>query len=300
MLAGVQLFSLRKYLKDEAGYERVFSRVHEMGAEVVQLSGGKPVPAEFIRGLTEKYSLPVCVTHDNFDRLQNDLAGLVKEHRTYGCDALGIGIGQAQLLVHGQPILQTDDAKHGAGEQMAGDDVASQPSRQWMRCAATSVEHGIEVVLRALIILVPPLAERRHIVRGNGAYRAIGVLAQVTEPHVGVFGHALYLQAEYLEVFQHPWNAVGHHAQVFRAYQHACGLHQSRQLAHGLPIPELVVAAIEIVIVKAVEGLFVAVVQALVDEIVLRGDARMEKVGVFPVAQEEHVTDKGIEPVTQP
>ena len=92
MLAGVQLFSLRKYLKDEAGYERVFSRVHEMGAEVVQLSGGKPVPAEFIRGLTEKYSLPVCVTHDNFDRLQNDLAGLVKEHRTYGCDALGIGM----------------------------------------------------------------------------------------------------------------------------------------------------------------------------------------------------------------
>ena len=92
MLAGVQLFSLRKYLKGEAGYERVFSRVHEMGAEVVQLSGGKPVPAEFIRGLTEKYSLPVCVTHDNFDRLQNDLAGLVKEHRTYGCDALGIGM----------------------------------------------------------------------------------------------------------------------------------------------------------------------------------------------------------------
>ena len=92
MLAGVQLFSLRKYLKDEAGYERVFSRVHEMGAEVVQLSGGKPVPAEFIRGLTEKYSLPVCVTHDNFDRLQNDLAGLVKEHRTYGCGALGIGM----------------------------------------------------------------------------------------------------------------------------------------------------------------------------------------------------------------
>ena len=38
MLAGVQLFSLRKYLKDEAGYERVFSRVHEMGAEVVSSS----------------------------------------------------------------------------------------------------------------------------------------------------------------------------------------------------------------------------------------------------------------------
>ena len=42
MKYGVQLFSLRKYLKDEKGYEQVFKRVKETGAQVVQLSGGNP------------------------------------------------------------------------------------------------------------------------------------------------------------------------------------------------------------------------------------------------------------------
>ena len=92
MRYGVQLFSLRKYLKDERGYENVFDRVKKAGAEVVQLSGGKPVPAEFLKGLTEKYSLPICLTHDSFARLENDLDGLVEEHRVYGCNAMGIGM----------------------------------------------------------------------------------------------------------------------------------------------------------------------------------------------------------------
>ena len=41
MKYGIQLFSLRNYLKDEKGYEQVFKRTKETGAQVVQLSGGK-------------------------------------------------------------------------------------------------------------------------------------------------------------------------------------------------------------------------------------------------------------------
>lgn len=92
MKFGIQLFSFRKYLKDEAGYEEVFKRSHEMGAQVVQLSGGKSVSAEFIKSLEEKYDLPVCITHDSFPRLENDLQGLVEEHKIIGCNGLGIGM----------------------------------------------------------------------------------------------------------------------------------------------------------------------------------------------------------------
>ena len=92
MKYGVQLFSLRKYLKDEKGYDEVFSRVKKAGAEVVQLSGGKPMPAAYIAELSRKHSLPVVVTHDSFSRLQNDLDALVEEHRIYSCNALGIGM----------------------------------------------------------------------------------------------------------------------------------------------------------------------------------------------------------------
>lgn len=92
MRYGIQLFSLRKYLKDEDGYAEVFRRVSEMGAQVVQLSGGKPVGPAFIRKLSEAYSIPVCLTHDNFGRLENDLPALVTEHRIYSCNAMGVGM----------------------------------------------------------------------------------------------------------------------------------------------------------------------------------------------------------------
>lgn len=92
MKYGVQLFSLRKYLKDEKGYEQVFRRTKETGAQVVQLSGGKPVAPEYIRSLSDKYDLPVCITHDNFDRLENDLDALIAEHRIYGCNRMGVGM----------------------------------------------------------------------------------------------------------------------------------------------------------------------------------------------------------------
>lgn len=92
MKYGVQLFSLRKYLKDEKGYEQVFKRTKEMGAQVVQLSGGKPVKAEFIKSLVDRYDLPVCITHDKFDRLENDLDALIAEHKIYGCNNMGIGM----------------------------------------------------------------------------------------------------------------------------------------------------------------------------------------------------------------
>lgn len=92
MKYGVQLFSLRKYLKDENGYRETFRRVKEMGAETVQLSGGKEIDAKMIAALSEEFSLPVCITHDKFDRLKNDLDNVIAEHRTYGCPYLGIGM----------------------------------------------------------------------------------------------------------------------------------------------------------------------------------------------------------------
>ncbi len=92
MKYGVQLFSLRGYLKDEKGYEKAFAECKRMGAQVVQLSGGKTVDATFLRSLEDKFDLPICITHDDFCRLENDLDGLVSEHKIYACKNLGIGM----------------------------------------------------------------------------------------------------------------------------------------------------------------------------------------------------------------
>ena len=60
-------------------------------------------------------------------------------------------------------------------------------------------------------------------------------------------------------------------------------------------IPELVVAAIEIVVVQAVEVILVCVVERLIDIIELHGDAGMELIGILSVAYEEHIADERIE-----
>ncbi len=99
MKYGVQMFSLRKYLKDEAGYDFAFAQVRDMGAEVVQLSatGGSGISAEAVKRVSDKYDLPVCVTHDPFDRLQNDLDAVAREHLLFGCKNVGIGMMPKQF-----------------------------------------------------------------------------------------------------------------------------------------------------------------------------------------------------------
>ena len=132
---------------------------------------------------------------------------------------------------------------------MTRNDVLCKPSWQRMRSRSLTMEHRVIVVLRTFIVLVPPLAERRHVVAGYGANRAVWVLAEMSEARCGRLWHALQLKAEYLQLFHHPRNTVGHHAEVLSANEHTCGLYQLGQLLHSLTIPELIVATIIIVVV---------------------------------------------------
>ena len=132
---------------------------------------------------------------------------------------------------------------------------------QRMRCCILTSEHGVVVVLCTTIVLVPPLTQRRHVVTRYGTYRTIGIAVDVAEAHCGRLWHALQLEAEYFQLVHHPRHTVGHHAEVFSTYQHACRLHQLRQFLHCLTIPELVVAMIVVVVVEAVERLLIVVVE---------------------------------------
>ena len=121
----------------------------------------------------------------------------------------------------------------------------------------------------------------------------------MAEAHRRVFRHRLKLKAQDAQLVHYPSHAVGHHTQILGTYEHTCGIDQARQLLHSLEIPELVVAAIEVVVIQTVEYSLVAVVQAFVDEVELNGNSRVEQVGVLVVAHEEHVADKGIEAVSK-
>ncbi len=182
---------------------------------------------------------------------------------------------------------------------MARYDVLCEPSWQWVRRFAVLLQHLGVVCLGARRVFVPPHAQGGHVVAGDGGDAAEGEGVQVSEAHAAGLGHALQLEGENLQIVHHPWDAVGHHAEVFGADEHAGGLHEGWQLLHGLAVPVLVHAAVEVVVVEAVEGGLVWVGERGVDVVVLSGDAWVEEVRVLRVAQEEYAGDERVESVAQ-
>ena len=78
---------------------------------------------------------------------------------------------------------------------MAADDVLGQPARQGVRGLAAAMERRCtEIILCALRILIPPLAERRHVVGGDGADGTVRIMAQAPEAVFRLLRHRLYLE----------------------------------------------------------------------------------------------------------
>ena len=94
---GVQLYTLRDHIQTAADFEKTLERLSAMGVDLVQISGiGRDVtPAEQKESL-ERYGMSVCVTHQSFDRIMNDIDALIELHHIIGCDALGLGCAPAE------------------------------------------------------------------------------------------------------------------------------------------------------------------------------------------------------------
>lgn len=89
---GVQLFTLRNYLKKPEDVSAVFKRVKEMGAEVVQISHMCEISSKELAKISKDYDLPICITHASVERMKNDLGRLAEEHLDFGCKNMGIGM----------------------------------------------------------------------------------------------------------------------------------------------------------------------------------------------------------------
>lgn len=92
MNIGVQLYTLRRYLKKPGAVAPVFKRVREMGADTVQVSGMCEIDAKELRRISDDNNLPVCITHVSYKKLLNDPDGVIRYHKTLGCDSVGIGM----------------------------------------------------------------------------------------------------------------------------------------------------------------------------------------------------------------
>ena len=88
---GIQLYTLRDFIQTAPDFNTTLARLAEWGVTDVQISAIGDIPADVQRDILQKNGMRVCVTHKSLERMRQDLPGLIEEHKTIGCDALGLG-----------------------------------------------------------------------------------------------------------------------------------------------------------------------------------------------------------------
>ena len=92
MKLGAQFFTLREKNKTPEGLYRSFAEVKKIGYQVVQMSAICKIEAERLKAYSDEFELPITCTHSPIDRILNDTDALIKEHITYGCPVIGLGM----------------------------------------------------------------------------------------------------------------------------------------------------------------------------------------------------------------
>ena len=93
-ITGVQLFTLRDYIQTAMDFDETLQKLHRMGVRDIQISGiGQEISTDEIARIVTKNEMRVCVTHQRYDRLCQELPAIIDLHHKIGCDAVGLGCG---------------------------------------------------------------------------------------------------------------------------------------------------------------------------------------------------------------
>lgn len=95
---GVQLFTVRDYMKTEEQIRESFRRIKAMGYDEIQTAGCAIPYADFGR-LAKEAGLTICGTHDNFQKMLETPELAMEEHRLLGTTNMGTGGWFEELTV---------------------------------------------------------------------------------------------------------------------------------------------------------------------------------------------------------
>lgn len=90
-ILGAQLYTIREFAKTPQDIDESFRKIKEIGYTTVQASGLGPIPAEELSAIARSHGLQIVLTHTAYDRFDQDLDGLIKDHHTLGCGLAGLG-----------------------------------------------------------------------------------------------------------------------------------------------------------------------------------------------------------------
>src|SRR5688572_30204470 len=86
-----QHYTLRDHLKTPQDIVRTLLRIAETDSRAAELSLLRSLDALGLKRILDRSGLAVCATHVGYERLRDELDGVIDEHQTLGCDYIGIG-----------------------------------------------------------------------------------------------------------------------------------------------------------------------------------------------------------------
>ncbi len=118
MKFGLNLFSLRDFIKTEEDFLQTAEKLKEMGYSFLQYSGAEFDP-ERIKRVSEKTGMPICLTHVPIDRIIDDTDKLMDDHAVFGCKNIGLGALSPALFEDEASCKEKMAALNEAGRKMA-------------------------------------------------------------------------------------------------------------------------------------------------------------------------------------
>jgi len=92
MKIAAQLFTVRDYLKTPDDIYATLKKLKQIGYNVVQVSAMGAIDPKLFKNYIDELDIEVCGTHSPFDRIINDTAALIDEHKLWNCPNIGIGV----------------------------------------------------------------------------------------------------------------------------------------------------------------------------------------------------------------
>lgn len=116
MKIGAQLYTVRNFIQTPEGVAETFRKIADIGYKYVQVSAIGPIAAERLGEIAKENGLEIVITHTSPDRILNETAQVIAEHRQFGCSNIGIGYMPEQyhgkLEGYRQFIKDFDRAAH--------------------------------------------------------------------------------------------------------------------------------------------------------------------------------------------
>ena len=88
---GVQLYTVREFMKTPADIAATFKKLGKIGYRAVQLSALGPIEPMELKKIADGEGIQIAATHLSFERMRDDPQGVIDEHQLWDCKYTAIG-----------------------------------------------------------------------------------------------------------------------------------------------------------------------------------------------------------------